>query len=236
MRNYNADTYNVYKKSAQLHANRSTPTQMEFYLPWVIDLAHKFGTDDKQSGILDIHDLISAGNEGLVRAWNNLDWDKIKTIVKEEQQPYIWSQLKIKINSYIRREIENCSEEIKTPRRMIEESRLDKSDPLNYYTKTFDIFFEGFDIAEEITPWDNEMLYEFLHDLLSKHVPNTAHKTILMSSFGMDTMDDKPVSEKKLAEMYKLSPGYVRLAKHRTIQALKDNPEVMEKIKLFLEN
>ena len=236
MRNYNADTYNVYKQSAILHAKRSTARDMAFYLPWVIDLAHKFGTDEKQAGILNINDLIQAGNEGLVRSWENMNWEMVDEAVEEEQQAIIWNYLKKGINLYIRREIDNHSEEIKTPRRLLEGQRLGEGDPLTYYVETFDKFFDGFDIAEEITPWQNEMLYEFLHDLLSKHVPNTSHKTILMSSFGMDTMDDKPVSIKDLAKQYNMSEIGIKKAKRRALDSLKNNEEIQEKIKNFLQD
>ena len=73
-------------------------------------------------------------------------------------------------------------------------------------------------------------------DLLSKHIINTSHKTILTLSYGIDTMDDRPVSAKNLGKMFNMTEKSVWLTKHRTLKLLQNNEEVQEKIKIYLEN
>lgn len=72
--------------------------------------------------------------------------------------------------------------------------------------------------------------------LLEEHVPNNNHRTILTLSYGIDTMDDKPVSAKTMAKMFNTSEGYIWKAKHKTLKSLRENEEVQEKIKIYLQN
>lgn len=218
--------------------NKYTPRDIEFYMPYVEDVAREFSTSYTSIGIMDREDLIQAGYEGLVRAWNNENWDAIQDIPEVEQQPYIWARIKTKVKSYIIREIDNCGSFIKVPRRDLEEARAELSGVERVYVDLFPQFFDAEfpEYITEITMWENELLYDFLMRLLEQHVPNTTHRTILCMSYGIDTIDDKPVSFKKIGKFFSKSPDYVRLAKHRTLKYLRENEEVQEKIKIYLEN
>ncbi len=215
-----------------------THRDLEFYMPWVEDVIRPMNKSYSAIGILDRDDLLQSGYEGLVRGWNQIIWEEIDAIPEPEQQPYIWSYLRTKIKSYIIREIENNGSFIKVPRRDIESARGELSGIEKVYVDLFPQFFdEEFpDFITEITSWDNEMLYEFLMDLLEMYVPNNTHRTILTMSYGVDTIDDKPVSRKKIASYFSLSEGAVKNARERTLRYLRKNEEVQEKIKLYLEN
>ena len=226
----------TYRQLAHFHANKSTPRDVEFYLPWVTDVARKMLNDQLET--LTLEDLVQSGNEGLIRAWNNIDWDVINEIKEEEQQAAIWAFLQARIKGQIQDEIYRSDSFIKIPQRQIKKATSQMTGVEKIYVSLFPKFFdeelELFD--ESYSSWDNERLYEFLIDLLYKHVPNSTHRSILLMSYGIDTWDNKPVSEKKIAETYKLSPGYVRLAKHRTIRFILNNEEIQNKIKIYLQD
>lgn len=236
MKQYDRSTYRFYLKEATRLAKDATPRDIEFYMPWVIDIANGFNRSETNVGTLDLNDLVSSGNEGLVRAWNNMDWNKADAI--QGEQGYMWNYISTKVKSYIMREIENNGSFIKVPRRDIESQRVDLTGIEKIYVELFPKFFDADfpEYVEEMTMWDNELLYEFLMDLLEKHVPNSSHRTMLTLTYGIDTMDDKPVSAKKIGEMYSKSSGYVSLVVHRVLKNLRENEEVQEKIKIYLEN
>lgn len=173
---------------------KHTPRDIEFYFEYIEPIAKQYLR--QEIGILDLDDLTQSGYEGLVRGWNQITWEEIDAIPEAEQQPYIWSYLKTKINSYIIREIENNGSFIKVPRRDIESARAELSGVEKVYVDLFPQFFDAEfpDYVTEITMWENELLYDFLMRLLEQHVPNTTHRTILCMSYGIDTIDDKPVS------------------------------------------
>lgn len=227
------DKHKAYPQKANLHADRSTQRDMEFYLPWVMDIAIQHL--NQETGILDRDDLIQAGNEGLVRAWDNMDWKTVNNAIEEEQQAIIWNYLKTGIQFYIQRDIDNNSEQIRVPRRDIEEARANHNSVDKIYTELFPKFFDQA-MDEDITSWDNEMLYEFLLDLLHKHVPNNAHRSILMQSFGIDTWDDKPVGAKKIADSFNMKVHNVWKTKERLLRMIINNEEIQEKIINYVRN
>ena len=91
------------------------------YYQWVIKLANQFNREYASIGVLDINDLISAGNMGLVQAWSKIDWERITESPNAEAE--LWSYLKKRIKWSIRREIDNYGAFIKIPRRDIEDAR-----------------------------------------------------------------------------------------------------------------
>ena len=231
------DKQKTYRQLVHFYANRSTPRNIEFYIPWVDGVAREVLNKRKDHiETLTLEDLIQSGNEGLVRAWENMDWDTVNSIPEEEQQAYIWNYLKTGIKLYIIESIDLTDAFIRVPIREIKSARSQMKGAEKVYVSLFPKFFdEEFQIIDEEYSWDNERLYEFLLDLLYKHVPNDTHRAILLLSYGVDTWDNKPVSEKKIAEQYNLSPGYVRLAKHRIVKSLLENEEIQEKIKNYLQ-
>ena len=226
----------TYRQLVHFHANKSTPRDVEFYLPWVTDVARKMLNDQLET--LTLEDLVQSGNEGLIRAWNNIDWDVINEIKEEEQQAAIWAFLQARIKGQIQDEIYRSDSFIKIPQRQIKKATSQMTGVEKIYVSLFPQFFdEELELIDEsYSSWDNERLYEFLMDLLYKYVPNNTHRSILIMSFGLDTWDNKPVSIKKIAETYKISEIGVKKAKARTLQFIRDNEEIQDKIKNYLQN
>ena len=237
MKWYNHKTYHTHYANLRLHRDRQID-DISVYYSWVIDIVNGFNTEYAATGILTRMDLIQAGNEGLVRAWANLDWNAIQELPEAEQQPYIWSYLKKGIKLYVREEIDKYGAFIRIPIRTIKKQRADKSKTIRVFADLFPRFFDTDfpELVEEIEPWDNIRLYEFLIDLLEKHIPNSGHRTILTLSYGIDTQDDKPMPIKEIAKLMSISEIGVKKAKSRTLQLLRENEDVQEKIKNYLEN
>ena len=226
----------TYRQLVHFHANKSTPRDIEFYLPWVTDVARKMLNDQLET--LTLEDLVQSGNEGLVRAWNNMNWDVINEIKEEEQQAAIWAFLQARIKGQIQDEIYRSDSFIKIPQRQIKKATSQMTGVEKIYVSLFPKFFdEEMELFDETySSWDNERLYEFLMDLLYNHVPNSTHRSILTMSFGLDTWDNKPVSRKKIAEKFNLSEGAVKNARERVLRMIINNEEIQNKIKIYLEN
>ena len=232
------DKQKTYRQLVHFYADKSTPRNIEFYIPWVDGVAREVLNKRKDHiETLTLDDLIQSGNEGLVRAWENMDWDTVNSIPEEEQQAYIWNYLKTGIKLYIIESIDLTDAFVRVPIREIKSARSQMKVAEKIYVSLFPKFFdEEFQIIDEGYSWDNERLYEFLLDLLYKHVPNDTHRTILLLSYGVDTWDNKPVSIKKIANKYKISEIGVKKAKARTIKFLRENEKIQQQIKNYLQS
>ena len=84
MKKYNLETYIRYKEDLK----ESIPSSNSFmdlsrdelivkFLPLVENLARKFPSSEQSIGILTINDLIQIGSEGLIRAVDKIDRDRL---------------------------------------------------------------------------------------------------------------------------------------------------------------
>ena len=205
------------------------------YYSWVVTIANSFNREYASIGVLDINDLISAGNYGLCASWNKINWDEIAEAPEPDAQ--LWSFLKKRIKWEIRREIDKYSTHIKVPRRKLEEMRKEMSFEDQIFVDLFPTFFDTHfaEYSEEMRPWDQEQLLDVLNDVISKYIPNHKHQDILKLRFGIDTVDDKPVAQKLIAEKYNTTTSYIQNTVHSCIKKLK-NDDVEKIIENFYEN
>ena len=207
------------------------------YYKGVIQIANTFNREYASIGILDINDLISAGNIGLLEAWNNIDWEKITESDCPEAK--LWSFIKIRIKGEIRREIDKYSSFINLPINKQEQQR--KLSQYDDASKVFVTLFPNFfdtafpDYAEEMRPWDQERLGDLLDDIFFNYIREHEHREILKLSFGIDTIDDKPMSLKDIALKFDTTPNYINQVKRRSIKKLR-NDDVQKIIENFYEN
>ena len=203
------------------------------YYSAVINLANQFNREYASIGILDINDLIQAGHVGLLQAWNNIQWDKIEA--SNEPDAQLWTFIKKRIKGAISREIDKYSTHIKIPRRKLEEMRSNLRWEDQIFCDLFPNFFDTSfpELSDEITPWDQIQMYEFLDDLMIKYLkPN--EKLILELFYGLDGQNK--MSWKQIAEYQKIKEGAIRKTKQRAIDKLKNNEEVINKIENYLAN
>lgn len=205
------------------------------YYPWVIKIANQFNREYASIGALDVNDLIQAGNLGLLQAWNSVDWEMIENAPEPDAQ--LWSYIKKRIKWAIRREIDKYSQHISIPINKIEKMRKHLSFEDQIFCDLFPNFFDDQfpEYVEEIRPWDQEQLLDILNELIAKYILNHNHQQILKLSFGIDTIDDKPMPQKEIAEKFRTTQSNIQNIKHRCIAKLK-NEDVEKIIKNFYED
>ena len=218
-------------KIHKLHLNdlkveRGDP--LEMYYPWVDQIVKTFSRDAVAIGALNYQDLLQAGYEGLVRAWNRLDHDR--------GQAEKWTFIKKRIKWSIRREIDKHGAFITVPRRDIEEQRRNLSGIDKTLVTMFPNFFDRGLVFfhEDARPWQAVQLGELLDDYLYSNVKNIDHVEILKASFGIDR--DKPAPYKELALKYGLSVSNIQNIKHRLIKKLSKDEEFKKIIENFYQN
>ena len=219
MKYHNHKIWLIHKRD--LKVKRGDP--LEMYYPWVDQIARTFSRDSVAIGALNYQDLLQAGYEGLVRAWNQLDHDK--------EQAQKWTYIKKRIKWSIRREIDKYGSVIATPINKLEDKRnlLQASDKI--LVNVFGKFFDSELIYDySIRPWKAEILQDLIDDYLYSNIKNIDHVEILRARFGIDR--DKPVSAKNLAKKYNTSEKYIGLIVNR----LKTKLRTDEKFIKIIEN
>ena len=201
---------------------------LEHYLPHVITVANQFPREQIAIGCLDINDLIQAGHEGAVRAWNTVNWELIENC--ENPQGKLWSFMKKSIKAYIRREIDNVSETIKTPRIILEQQRKNVTNQYldKILVNIFPKFFDGEVFYEDDTSWQSVQLLDLIEDELERSVKIVDHRDILKLTYGIDY---EKMSHKKIAEKYNKSVSYVQNIVSDTVKKMKN-----EEFKKIIEN
>ena len=208
--------------------------ELKNYYEHVIQIANTFSRDSVAIGILDIADLIQAGNIGLIEAWAKVDWELIESSPNPTGQ--LWSFLKKRIKFAIRREIDNCGAFIKVPRRKLEIHRKELTAIEKILVNSFPQFFDQELIYyDDHSSWENEQLGELLDDIIYNNIHNHDHQYILKATFGIDTPDNKPISIKNLASKFSMSEIGIKKIKQRSIEKIKENPDTEIIIKNFFE-
>ena len=203
------------------------------YYKGVISEANTFNREYSSIGILDINDLVQAGHAGLLEAWNAIDWE----VIAESSNPdgKLWKFIKKRIRWAIRREIDKYSQHIALPINKLEQMRNTAKYEDQIFCQLFPKFFgEMFpELSGEITPWDQIQLYEFLDDLMIKYLKSD-ERIVLELFYGLDGMERKSI--KQIAEYQKVKTKYIENKKARAVERLKNNEEVINRIKNYLEN
>ena len=225
MKRYNNRNYIAFKKDLKVLRE----DDLKNYYEHVIQIANTFPRDSIAIGILDITDLIQAGNVGLIEAWAKVDWD----LINESPNPngQLWSFLKKRIRFAIRREIDNNGAFIKVPRRQLEDNRKNLTSIEKILVNTFPKFWDHEVVFQnDLSSWDNEQLGLLLDDMIWDSIKNFDHQAILKLCFGIDTFDNKPMSMKLISKKFKTSVSYIQNIKFKCIKQLKteENKELIE--------
>ena len=244
MKKYNIFNYIRYKEDLKEVMPKDKPyhdyTRKELiikFLPLAESMARKFSTSDQASGILSILDLIQIGSEGLTKAVDKLDWDRLKNEdgtwkPKEEIEKTLKSFFSKRIKGAIRRRIDMHRGTMRLPEHKLNEMRntKDKKMVAMFFNSIFlsidaqindeDIFNQ---IPDKSEPYNIALMNVYLKSLMIKYL-NTQQYEVLRLSYGLDC--DK-LSAKDIATQLNIkgSGNYVRISelKKQAVLTLIDN-------------
>ena len=244
MKKYNIFNYIRYKEDLKVSIpedrNFQDYTREELikkFLPLVEAMARKFSTSDQASGILSILDLLQIGSEGLTRAVDKLDWDRMKDEEgqwkpQHEIEQTLKSFFSKRIKGNIRRRIDMHRGTMRLPEHKLNEMRnsKDKKMVAMFFNSIFlsidaqvnneDVFNQ---IPDKSEPYNITLMNIYLKSLMTKHLSITEYE-VLRLSYGLDC--DKH-SAKEIAQELKIegTGNYVRISelKKQAVQRLIDN-------------
>ena len=242
MKKYNVQNYVRYKSDLETCLKKVNNKEWQDctrdeliikFMPLVENLARKFSTSQQASGVLTINDLIQIGNEGLTRAVDKLEWDKLEQ--SEDIEKTLKSFFSKRIKGLIRRRIDACRGDIRIPEHKMNEIRRNFGRDKKMVEMFFNSIFLSIDdkpnnnedmvyqIPDKSEPYNMDLLNIYLKGLLRKHL-NEREYEVLRLSYGLDC--DKH-SAKQIASILKI-PGessYVRVSqlKRQAVEKLIDN-------------
>ena len=244
MKKYNIFNYIRYKEDLKVSIpedrNFQDYTREELikkFLPLVEAMARKFSTSDQASGILSILDLLQIGSEGLTRAVDKLDWDRMKDEEgqwkpQHEIEQTLKSFFSKRIKGNIRRRIDMHRGTMRLPEHKINEIRNTKHKKMvamffNSIFLSIDAQVNNEDVFNQIPdksePYNITLMNIYLKSLMTKHLSITEYE-VLRLSYGLDC--DKH-SAKEIAQELKIegTGNYVRISelKKQAVQRLIDN-------------
>ena len=204
------------------------------YLPLVENLARKFSTSDKASGILSILDLIQIGSEALTKATDRLDWSELEPSRDIDQT--LKSFFSKRIKGAIRRQIDIHRGNMRIPEHRLNEMRKNGGKDKKMVEIFFNSIFLSIDSKNEATgesfansiedptsDYNVEILNAYLLSLMSMYL-NKKQYDVLRYSYGL-ACDRLPAKEiaKKIGLIG--TSAYVRVSelKKEAINKLIDN-------------
>ena len=244
MKKYNILNYIRYKEDLKV----SIPEDKDFqdytrdelikkFLPLVEAMARKFSTSDQASGILDILDLLQIGSEGLTRAVDKLDWDKMKDEEnnwkpQNEIEQTLKSFFSKRIKGAIRRRIDMHRGTMRLPEHKLNEIRNSKDKKMvamffNSIFLSIDAQINNEDVFNQIPdksePYNIALMNIYLKGLMKKHLSDSEYE-VLRLSYGLDC--DKH-SAKEIAKELNITgaSNYVRVSelKKQAVEKLIDS-------------
>ena len=244
MKKYNIFNYIRHKEDIKacmpLDKNFQDYTRNELiikFMPLVETMARKFSTSSQASGILTINDLLQIGYEGLIKAIDRLDWEKLKDEKgnfksQENIETTLKSFFSKRIKGGIRRRIDIHRGNIRIPEHKLNEMRSSKDKKMvamffNSIFLSIDAQINNEDIFNQIPdktePYNIHLMNLYLKSLMIKYL-NTQQYEVLRLSYGLDC--DK-LSAKEIANQLNItgSGNYVRISelKKKAVQTLIDN-------------
>jgi len=207
------------------------------FMPLVETMARKFSTSSQASGILTINDLLQIGYEGLTKAVDRLDWEKLKDEKRnfksqEDIETTLKSFFSKRIKGGIRRRIDIHRGNIRIPEHQLNEMRNSKDKKMvamffNSIFLSIDALINDENLFNEIPdksePYNIPLMNIYLKGLMKKYLSFMEYEALRLS-YGLDC--DKH-SAKEIANKLKLDGigNYVRVSelKRQAVQTLINN-------------
>ena len=202
MKKYNISNYVRYKEDLKAsmppHKEWKDYTRDELiikFMPLVENLARKFSTSDQASGVLSINDLIQAGNEGLTRAVDKIDWTEL--LKSEDIEKTLKSFFSKRVKGNIRRRIDHARGDIRIPEHKLNEIRKDNGKDKKMVAMFFNSVFSSIDakpnddenmayqVIDKSEPYNIALLNTYLLSLMRTHLTPTQYDVLRMS-YGLD--------------------------------------------------
>jgi len=244
MKKYNILNYIRYKEDLKTvipeDKNYQDYTRNEIickFLPLVEAMARKFSTSQQASGILTIMDLLQQGSEGLVKAVDRLEWEKMKDEKgnwkpQKEIEQTLKSFFSKRIKGAIRRQIDKLRGNIRIPEHQLNHMRNSKD------KKMVEMFFNSIflsidvkvndenlfnEIPDKSEPYNIQFMNIYLKGLMTKYLNENEYE-VLRLSYGLDC---EPHTAKEIANKLKIKGigNYVRISelKKQAVQTLINN-------------
>ena len=237
MKNYNNYNYKRYKddlKTSQPEGkfwDEYTRDELIVkFLPLVENIARKFSTSDSASGIMNVQDLMSMGQIGLIQAVDKITWSTITESTDPEKT--LKSYLAKRIRGAIRRGTDANRSQMRIPEHKLNDIRKGFEDDPDKQAMFYNSMFQSID--EEVDdnmlpqyeddsddPMKKEKLYQRLNKLMLKHLNDKEYHVIRLSyGLGCDKLSAKQIADKL---NIKGSSSYVRVSqlKKQAIDKLK---------------
>ena len=242
MKHYNIQNYIRYKKDLESNLNRLEDKRYDEYsrdeliikfMPLVENIGRKFATSQQASGVMSIMDILSEGNENLIKAVDRIDWNTIDS--SDDQEKTLKSFLSKRIKGGIRRAIDKNRGQMRLPEHVTNSIRKsfgkDKKAVAMFFNSIFlsidsgsrdedDMFMQ---IEDKSEPYNQQFLNAYLQGLLKQHLEPKEYK-VLSLSYGLES---EKHSANEIAEKLgiKGKGAYVRVSQLKTqaVQKLIDN-------------
>jgi len=245
MKNHNSKNYRRYKKDI-----RSNQPEGKFwdeytrdeliikFLPLVENIARKFSTSDAASGIMNIDDLISIGNTGLIKAVDKIVWSNITE--SNDPEKTIKSFFAKRIRGAIRRGTDINRSAMRIPEHKLNDIRKDFEHDKEKQAMFYNSMFVSIDekvgdnmymqiVDNSTDPLKIEVLHQKILNTMIKYLTDKEFH-IIRYSFGLGC--DKK-SAKQIAEILDIkgASSYVRVSQLKK-QAIEKLKQVMDYSKL----
>ena len=238
MKNYNNYNYKRYKddlKASQPEGkfwDEYTRDELIVkFLPLVENIARKFSTSDSASGIMNMQDLMSMGQIGLIQAVDKITWSTITESTDPEKT--IKSYLAKRIRGAIRRGADANRSPMRLPEHKLNEIRQNFDNDENKQAMFYNSMFQSIDEEvdenmfpqfedESDDPMKKEKLYSVINKIMLKHLTDKEYSVIRLSyGLGCDKLSAKQIAVKL---NMKGSSSYVRVSqlKRQAISKLKE--------------
>ena len=213
MKNYNNYNYKRYKddlKASQPEGkfwDEYTRDELIVkFLPLVENIARKFSTSDSASGIMNMQDLMSMGQIGLIQAVDKITWSTITESTDPEKT--IKSYLAKRIRGAIRRGADANRSPMRLPEHKLNEIRQNFDNDENKQAMFYNSMFQSIDEEvdenmfpqfedESDDPMKKEKLYSVINKIMLKHLTDKEYSVIRLSyGLGCDKLSAKQIAVK----------------------------------------
>jgi|TARA_R110002050_G_scaffold297380_1_gene458749 RNA polymerase sigma factor (sigma-70 family) len=242
MKHYNIQNYIRYKKDLEKAIERLDDKEYDEhsrkelivrFMPLVENIGRKFATSQQASGVMSIMDILSEGNENLIKAVDRIDWNMLDA--SDDKEKTLKSFLSKRIKGGIRRAIDKNRGQMRLPEHVTNSIRKsfgkDKKMVAMFFNSIFlsidagsrdedDMFMQ---IEDKSEPYNQQFLSAYLQGLLKQHLEPREYEALRLS-YGLDC---EKHSANEIAEKLgiKGKGAYVRVSQLKTqaVQKLVDN-------------
>ena len=237
MKQYNSSNFNRYKQDVKASQPKGKLwdeyTRDELiikFMPLVENIARNFSTSDSASGIMNIQDLISMGQIGLIQAVDKIIWKQIFN--SKDPEKTLKSYLAKRIRGAIRRSTDANRSPMRIPEHKLNDIRNNFDNNEKNQALFFNSMFSSIDqevednmlpqfVDESSDPMKKEKLSRFIQNIMLKHLTEKEYH-ILRLSYGLGC--DKQ-SAKQIAHYLDINgvSSYVRVSqlKKQAVDKLK---------------